>query len=95
MTKKSNFFKCSSVFVVSLVACLVIYNNAFAECAGTETVLINCDVGGDGGIFYIIRIVMETLLAGVGIPSIGESVPNGKKLVFKGTNQRNQTILIW
>ena len=48
---------------------MVIYNNAFAECAGTKTVLINCDVGGDGGIFYIIRIVMETLLAGVGILS--------------------------
>ena len=31
--------------------------------------MINCDVGGDGGIFYIIRIVMETLLAGVGILS--------------------------
>lgn len=87
MTKKSNFFRFLSIFLASFIACVAIYNNAFADCGGTETVLVNCDVGGDGGIFYIVRVVMEVLLAGVGVLSTISMVWAGFTYLTAGSDE--------
>jgi len=42
----------------------------------------------------MVKVALDNLYPDI-VSCSGEPVPNGKKLVFKGTNQRNQTILIW
>lgn len=87
MAKKSNFFRFLSIFLASFITCVAIYNIAFADCGGTETVLVNCDVGGDGGIFYIVRVVMEILLAGVGVLSTISIVWAGFTYLTAGSDE--------
>lgn len=38
-----------------------------AECTGAETSILDCEAGGDGGIWYIIKLITDILTAGIGV----------------------------
>ncbi|MBR2839833.1 hypothetical protein IKE82_00665 [Candidatus Saccharibacteria bacterium] len=60
-----------SMIVVFVCACLFMSDRAFAaSCGGIETVLISCEEGGDGGIFHILRLVIDIFSIGVGILAV-------------------------
>ena len=49
----------------------ILNNNAFAgTCSGVETSIINCEEGGDGGIWHILSLVIDIFSIGVGILSL-------------------------
>ena len=58
--------------ILAVIGTGLLYStNVFAaSCSGTDTSIINCDVGGDGGIFYILSLVLNILAIGIGIVGV-------------------------
>ena len=85
-------------FLAILVVCLTslcCFTSAFAEefnkCGGVDTSIIQCDEGGDGGIWHIVNLVVDIMSIGVGILGvIGISVV-GIQYLTAGPNTEKTT----
>ncbi|MBO7664729.1 hypothetical protein J6S46_02635, partial [Candidatus Saccharibacteria bacterium] len=66
------FFRFLSTISIAILMCtFILNNNAFAgTCSGVETSIINCEEGGDGGIWHILSLVIDIFSIGVGILSL-------------------------
>lgn len=42
-------------------------NVSAASCGDAKTSIISCNVGGDGGVYYVLSLILDTLAVGVGI----------------------------
>ena len=56
--------------VLSSLTMFALNNNAFADCAGVETNIINCDENASGGIFHLLSIIINILTMGVGVLAV-------------------------
>ena len=60
-----------TLFFVINIICASCFTPAFAEefnkCGGVDTSIIQCDEGGDGGIWHIVNLVVDIMSIGVGI----------------------------
>ena len=75
-SKNNKISTIKSVSVLTLIAVLssltvfALSNNTFADCAGVETNIINCDENASGGIFHLLSIVINILTMGVGVLAV-------------------------
>ena len=82
------------LFVINII-CASCFTPAFAEefnkCGGVDTSIIQCDEGGDGGIWHIVNLVVDIMSIGVGILGvIGISVV-GIQYLTAGPNTEKTT----
>ena len=67
----------------------VILSKFGATCGGVETALIDCSAGGTGGIWAVLRIVLDILTGGIGIAAlIGISIFGIQYLTAGGNEQQ-------
>ena len=71
---------------------IITFQNTYAAtCGGASTGILGCDNGGDGGIFYIIHLVVNILTIGVGILSvIGISIFGIQYLTSRDNQTQNE-----
>ena len=62
-----------------------------SSCSGAETSIINCDAGGDGGIFYILSLILDVMAIGVGILGIAGISWAGIQYLTAGDNLSRAT----
>ena len=59
-----------SIFVFLWIGLAFATNASAASCGDAETSIINCNVGGDGGIYYVLSFILDALAVGVGITAV-------------------------
>ena len=100
MTQRANSLRLRFLLVFLLAAtnlfCILRFTPVFAEefnkCGGVDTSIIQCDEGGDGGIWHIVHLVVDILSIGVGILGvIGISVV-GIQYLTAGPNTEKVTM---
>ena len=65
------FKRLLTLVIISLCISLLFPFGVFAtSCSGVETSILNCDVGGNGGVYYILWFILDTMAIGVGILGI-------------------------
>ena len=79
-----------AVILTAVIVAILFSHNTFAvTCGGVETSLIECEEGGDGGIYHLLALVIDFFGIGVGILGvIGISWAGVEYLTAGGSEER-------
>lgn len=59
-----------SVACLGLIGLIFSPNTFAAYCSGVDTAILDCEEGGDGGIFYVLSLILNIMTIGVGILAV-------------------------